>query len=155
MQKNITSNLILTNEQVAINYGLTTGSTIAKHLRTHNDEFIENTHYFLVENSFKNKTIKWTLEGVYKLFDKIKKLKERSKMAEEKENIVKKVCKELNITQAELGRQLDVPASTINTWASGKIPKMAEVALTLMLENKQQKEILEAIKKARDFIGRI
>ncbi|EIA40593.1 hypothetical protein cco1_08854 [Campylobacter coli 111-3] len=43
-------------------------------------------------------------------------------MAEEKENIVKKVCKELNITQAELGRQLDVPASTINTWASGKIP---------------------------------
>ncbi|HED0572300.1 TPA: helix-turn-helix transcriptional regulator [Campylobacter coli] len=71
------------------------------------------------------------------------------------ENIVKKVCKELNITQAELGRQLDVPASTINTWASGKIPKMAEVALTLMLENKQQKEILEAIKKARDFIGRI
>ncbi|EOU2822789.1 MULTISPECIES: helix-turn-helix domain-containing protein [Campylobacter] len=72
-----------------------------------------------------------------------------------KENIVKKVCKELDITQAELGRQLDVPASTINTWASGKIPKMAEVALTLMLENKQQKEILEAIKKARDFIGRI
>lgn len=86
MQKNITSNLILTNEQVAINYGLTTGSTIAKHLRTHNDEFIENTHYFLVENSFKNKTIKWTLEGVYKLFDKIKKLKERSNMAEEKES---------------------------------------------------------------------
>lgn len=74
---------------------------------------------------------------------------------EKKENIVKKVCKELNITQTELGRQLDVPASTINTWASGKIPKMAEVALTLMLENKQQKEILEAIKKARDFIGRI
>ncbi|MFH5300124.1 hypothetical protein [Campylobacter coli] len=86
MQKNITSNLIFTNEQIAINYGLTTGSTIAKHLRMHNDEFIENTHYFLVENSFKNKTIKWTLEGVYKLFDKIKKLKERNKMAEEKES---------------------------------------------------------------------
>ncbi|EAK4056590.1 hypothetical protein BLN43_09175 [Campylobacter coli] len=67
MQKNITSNLIFTNEQIAINYGLTTGLTIAEHLRTHNDEFIENTHYFLVENSFKNKTIKWTLEGVYKL----------------------------------------------------------------------------------------
>lgn len=84
--QNITSNLIFTNEQIAINYGLTTGLTIAKHLRTHNDEFIENTHYFLVENSFKNKTIKWTLEGVCKLFDKIKKLKERSNMAEEKES---------------------------------------------------------------------
>ena len=73
----------------------------------------------------------------------------------DKINIVKKVRAELGITQAELGRQLDVPASTIGTWASGKIPKMAEVALTLMIENKEQKEILDAIKKARDFIGRI
>lgn len=95
MQKNITSNLIFTNEQVASNYGLTTGLTIAKHLRMHNDEFIENTHYFLVENSFKNKTIKWTLEGVYKLFDKIKKLKERNKMTNIKDiKKIKITCKE-------------------------------------------------------------
>lgn len=93
--QNITSNLIFTNEQIAINYGLTTGLTIAKHLRTHNDEFIENTHYFLVENSFKNKTIKWTLEGVYKLFDKIKKLKEREKMTNIKDiKKIKITCKE-------------------------------------------------------------
>ncbi|ENY5597101.1 hypothetical protein ACFZJI_000443 [Campylobacter coli] len=93
--QNITSNLIFTNEQVASNYGLTTGLTIAKHLRTHNDEFIENTHYFLVENSFKNKTIKWTLEGVYKLFDKIKKLKQRSKMTNIKDiKKIKITCKE-------------------------------------------------------------
>lgn len=95
MQKNITSNLIFTNEQIAINYGLTTGLTIAKHLRMHNDEFIENTHYFLVENSFKNKTIKWTLEGVYKLFDKIIKTKERSKMTNIKDiKKIKITCKE-------------------------------------------------------------
>lgn len=93
--QNITSNLIFTNEQVASNYGLTTDLTIAKHLRMHNDEFIENTHYFLVENSFKNKTIKWTLEGVYKLFDKIKKLKERSKMTNIKDiKKIKITCKE-------------------------------------------------------------
>ncbi|HBK1654722.1 TPA: hypothetical protein SBY75_000236 [Campylobacter coli] len=82
--QNITSNLIFTNEQIAINYGLTTGLTIAEHLRMHNDEFIENTHYFLVENSFKNKTIKWTLEGVYMLgfFIKSPKAKEyRKKVA--------------------------------------------------------------------------
>ncbi|QCD44419.1 XRE family transcriptional regulator [Campylobacter mucosalis] len=78
-------------------------------------------------------------------------------MADEKEteNIVKKVCKNLQITQAELGRQLDVPASTIGTWASGKIPKMAEVALTLMLENKEQREILEAIKKAHEIVSKL
>lgn len=93
--QNITSNLIFTNEQIAINYGLTTGLTIAKHLRTHNDEFIENTHYFLVENSFKNKTIKWTLEGVCKLFDKIIKTKERNKMTNIKDiKKIKITCKE-------------------------------------------------------------
>ncbi|WP_234780796.1 hypothetical protein, partial [Campylobacter coli] len=93
--QNITSNLIFTNEQVASNYGLTTGLTIAKHLRTHNDEFIENTHYFLVENSFKNKTIKWTLEGVCKLFDKIIKTKERNKMTNIKDiKKIKITCKE-------------------------------------------------------------
>lgn len=95
MQKNITSNLIFTNEQIAINYGLTTGLTIAKHLRTHNDEFIENTHYFLVENSFKNKTIKWTLEGVFQLFDKIIQIKERNKMTNIKDiKKIKITCKE-------------------------------------------------------------
>lgn len=93
--QNITSNLIFTNEQIAINYGLTTGLTIAKHLRTHNDEFIENTHYFLVENSFKNKTIKWTLEGVCKLFDKIIQIKERNKMTNIKDiKKIKITCKE-------------------------------------------------------------
>jgi len=41
--QNITSNLIFTNKQVAINYGLAIGLTIAKYLRTHKDEFIENS----------------------------------------------------------------------------------------------------------------
>lgn len=153
MQKNITSNLIFTNEQIAINYGLTTGLTIAEHLRMHNDEFIENTHYFLVENSFKNKTIKWTLEGVCKLFDKIKKLKERNKM--EKENIVKEVCKELNITQKELSEILGVPQTTISGWATTKIPKMAELALNLLIENKTLKEKLEIFKKAHKIASEL
>ncbi|MBT0615071.1 hypothetical protein FR294_10995, partial [Campylobacter coli] len=53
------------------------------------DELIENIHYFYDYEQTKGgrqRVIKWTLEGVYKLFDKIKKLKERSKMAEEKES---------------------------------------------------------------------
>ncbi|HHD0199115.1 TPA: helix-turn-helix domain-containing protein [Campylobacter coli] len=147
MQKNITSSLIFTNEQIAINYGLTTGLTIAKHLRMHNDEFIENTHYFLVENSFKNKTIKWTLEGVYKLFDKIKKLKERNKMAEEKENIVKEVCKELNITQKELSEILGVHLTTIQKWVANDndLPLQAKKSLNLVLENHHLKIRLKTL----------
>jgi DNA-binding transcriptional regulator YiaG len=87
---------------------------------------------------------------------KISILERRAAMANDtEENIVKRTCQELGISQAELGRQLDVPASTVGTWASGKIPKMAEVALELMLENKKKDEILQSIKKAQEMIARI
>ena len=55
-------------------------------------------------------------------------------MEHKEENIVKKVCKELNITQAELSRHLDVSQATISDWSKGNIPKMAEMALKLILD---------------------
>ena len=71
------------------------------------------------------------------------------------ENIVKQVCSELGITQADLARKLDVPQSTVGTWAQGKIPKMVEVALELMIEVKEKDEILLQIKKAQEAIAKI
>ena len=56
------------------------------------------------------------------------------------ENIVKKVCKELGITQKELAEMLEVQPSAVSNWSSGKIPKMAKIALECMLENKKCKE---------------
>jgi len=79
----------------------------------------------------------------------------KEEMKNKKLNIVKKVCAEFNINQAELGRRLDVPAFTVGTWATGNVPKMVEIALNLMIENKQQKELLEAIKKGNEAIARI
>ncbi|HHS6823955.1 TPA: toxin-antitoxin system HicB family antitoxin [Campylobacter jejuni] len=77
-----------TSIQVASFYEVTKNS-ITKHFLRNADELIENIHYFYDYEQTKGgrqRVIKWTLEGVYKLFDKIKKLKERSKMAEEKES---------------------------------------------------------------------
>lgn len=65
-----------------------------------------------------------------------------------KENIVKQTCKELGITQKELSEMLDVPQSTISGWATTNIPKMAELSLSLLVENKQLKEKLDVFKKA-------
>jgi len=62
-------------------------------------------------------------------------------------NIVKKTCKEFNINQAELSRQLDVTSATISEWANGNIPKMAKMSLELMIENKIIKQHLENVKK--------
>ncbi|ENU8420531.1 toxin-antitoxin system HicB family antitoxin [Campylobacter coli] len=77
-----------TSIQVASFYEVTK-NLIAKHFLRNADELIENIHYFYDYEQTKGgrqRVIKWTLEGVYKLFDKIKKLKERSNMAEEKES---------------------------------------------------------------------
>lgn len=76
------------NTEVAYNYAVD-NTTIMSHKNLHSDELIENIHYFYDFEQTKGgrqRVIKWTLEGVYKLFDKIKKLKERNKMTEEKES---------------------------------------------------------------------
>ncbi|EIB8567109.1 helix-turn-helix domain-containing protein [Campylobacter coli] len=76
-------------------------------------------------------------------------------MTEEKENIVKKVCKELNITQKELSEILGVPQTTISGWATTKIPKMVELALNLLIENKTLREKLEIFKKAHKIASEL
>ncbi|ENZ3885760.1 hypothetical protein ACGJDS_000126 [Campylobacter coli] len=86
-----------TSIQVASFYEVTKNS-IAKHFLRNTDELIENIHYFYDYEQTKGgrqRVIKWTLEGVYKLFDKIKKLKERNKMTNIKDiKKIKIICKE-------------------------------------------------------------
>lgn len=72
------------------------------------------------------------------------------------ENIVKRVCKELGITQRELAERIGMSADSLNTAVSNnKISKMAENSINLILENESLKnelkkyEILkEALKNA-------
>nr|DAT12138.1 MAG TPA: helix-turn-helix domain protein [Caudoviricetes sp.] len=66
----------------------------------------------------------------------------------EKQNIVKRVCKELGITQRELAERMDIPESTIARWKNGDIPRLADLYLNALLENVDLKTKLEAIKKA-------
>lgn len=104
----LTQKTIFLNTEVAISYK-TSKQNINSTKNYHADELIENIHYFYDYEQTKGgrqRVIKWTLEGVYKLFDKIKKLKEREKM--EKENIVKEVCKELGLTYRQLGELIDL-----------------------------------------------
>ncbi|MGI7210305.1 helix-turn-helix domain-containing protein [Campylobacter coli] len=153
----LTQKTIFLNTEVAISYK-TSKQNINSTKNYHADELIENIHYFYDYEQTKGgrqRVIKWTLEGVYKLFDKIKKLKERNKMTEEKENIVKKVCKELNITQRQLSEMLEIPESTIARWKSGDLPRLTELFLKTMLENIELKRKLETIKKAHKIISEL
>ena len=71
------------------------------------------------------------------------------------DNIVKKVCKELGLTQKELAERLGVSKPTIERWsAKGDIPESSIKMLELFLENQKLKQELNEIKAALKIIDK-
>lgn len=89
-------------------------------------------------------------DGVYELEEQkiISKLEEQNN-----ENIVKRVCKELGITQRELAERIGMSADSLNTAVSnGKISKMTEAAVKLVAEVEGLKKDLEKYENLRNAI---
>ncbi len=77
-------------------------------------------------------------------------------MEEKEENLVKQVCKEYGITQIELAEKLDIPRGTISRWVStDNMPKTAELALELMLKNKELETKLDFFKGFRKALNEL
>lgn len=69
------------------------------------------------------------------------------------ENIVKKVCSELNITQKELANRLGTHLTTVQKWASSnELPNMAQKSIELLVENEKNKEIINSYKKFQELL---
>lgn len=69
------------------------------------------------------------------------------------DNIVKRVCKELGITQRELAERIGMSADSLRTLsAKGQISTQAEAAINLVLENENLKKELENYKTLRTAI---
>jgi DNA-binding XRE family transcriptional regulator len=66
-------------------------------------------------------------------------------MEKENINIVKKVCKELGVTQKELAKQMDIHEETVSKWSRGIIdtPKWALKHFELLKIEKQYNIIKE------------
>ena len=69
-------------------------------------------------------------------------------MAED-ENIVKKVCAELGITQRELAERLGVHITAVQKWVANanELPLQTQKVLELVLENHHLKTKVEKIEK--------
>ena len=73
-------------------------------------------------------------------------------MAEE-ENIVKKTCKELGITQKELAERLGTHLTTVQKWvSSNELPNNATKSIELLLENEVLKLKLNKFNTAFNMI---
>ena len=69
------------------------------------------------------------------------------------ENIVKKTCKELGVTQIELADIMGVAKNTATQWATQiKPPKYAIKFMELLAEHKKTKEQLEKLKSALEIL---
>lgn len=69
------------------------------------------------------------------------------------ENIIKDFCRELEISQKELAEIFGLSTSAISQW-NEELPKTAQVALELLVENKKLKNDLSIIKKAHEILHR-
>ena len=64
------------------------------------------------------------------------------------ENIVKKVCKELGITQKELAERMGVSEGTVRNWSSqNNAPEWAVKFMNLLLEYEKVKEKADKAKQ--------
>ncbi len=72
-------------------------------------------------------------------------------MIEESENIVKKTCRELGITQKELAEKIGITEKTINNWANNRveIPKNFNRLIQLLEIENSYNLILSAIKNTQ------
>ncbi len=69
------------------------------------------------------------------------------------ENIVKKVCAELGITQRELAEKIGMSADSLNNAVNqNKISKMAEAAINLLLEVETLKKELSKYENLKNAL---
>lgn len=76
-----------------------------------------------------------------------------TKRGASKDNIVKRLCKEIGITQKELARVLEVPEGTVSSWAvKNEIPRLGKKAIEFYIENKKKEEIIQSYKNFVDLL---
>jgi DNA-binding transcriptional regulator YiaG len=94
----------------------------------------ENCKSFIEENE---------IEPIQKQSSDVKVSKKKIK----KTNVVKEVCKELNITQKNLAEILEVPEGTISSWAvKNEIPRLGKKAIEFYIQNSKNQKIVDSYK---------
>ena len=81
------------------------------------------------------------------LAPKMKKLEpiKTKKSKKSKTNVVKEICKELDITQKHLAEILEVPEGTVSSWAvKNEIPRLGKKAIEFYMQNTRNQKIVDS-----------
>ncbi len=69
------------------------------------------------------------------------------KVKKKKTNVVKNICKELDITQKNLAEILEVPEGTVSSWAvKNEIPRLGKKAIEFYILNRKNQDIVNSYK---------
>ncbi|MEJ2413875.1 MAG: DUF6166 domain-containing protein [Sulfurimonas sp.] len=69
------------------------------------------------------------------------------KQSKQKNNVVKDVCKTLDITQKQLAEILEVPEGTVSSWAvKNEIPRLGKKAIEFYIQNQKNQKIVDSYK---------
>lgn len=70
-----------------------------------------------------------------------------TKKAKSKTNVVKDVCKELQITQKNLAQILEIPEGTVSSWAvKNEIPRLGKKAIEFYIQSQRNQQIIDSYK---------
>ena len=76
------------------------------------------------------------------------------KVKKTKENIVKKICKELQITQKNLAEILEVPEGTVSSWAvKNELPRLGKKAIEFYMLSVKNQKIIDSYKNFANLLA--
>ncbi len=76
---------------------------------------------------------------------KTKKATPLKKSKKPKTNVVKNICRELDITQKNLAEILEVPEGTVSSWAvKNEIPRLGKKAIEFYMQNTKNQKIIDS-----------
>jgi len=91
--------------------------------------------------------IKWIKDNTDEIEEELQVLQNQKASKKKKENVVKKVCKELGITQKNLALILEVPEGTVSSWAvKNEIPRLGKKAIEFYIEKQKNQQIVDSYK---------
>lgn len=75
------------------------------------------------------------------------------KIKKTKSNVVKEICKELNITQKHLAEILEVPEGTVSSWAvKNEIPRLGKKAIEFYILNVKNQKIVDSYRSFKELL---
>ncbi|MFK5937350.1 MAG: DUF6166 domain-containing protein [Sulfurimonas sp.] len=80
-------------------------------------------------------------------------IKSAKKSKKPKTNVVKEVCKELNITQKYLAKILEIPEGTVSSWAvKNDIPRLGKKAIEFYILNVRNQKIVDSYRSFKQLL---